>query len=407
MHTKPENRGPGRPLQVLIAGGGVAGLETALALGSAGEGRLQVELLVPEEDFVYRPLAVMAPFRAGEARRFPLGPMAESAGASLRHGRLSSVDAEAHVVRTSDGEEVSFDVLVLACGARPVEAVSGALTFRGPEDTSAMEALLAEARKGLGARFAFVLPVGATWPLPLYELALLTQWHLRENGVDPFEVTLVTHEDSPLHVFGSRASDAMADLLESRGVSILADTHVVRFEEGRLRLLSGGSLECDRAVALPRLAGVPVSGIPQDSNGFVATDDFGRVKGLADVYAVGDITRFPLKQGGIAAEQADAAAGAIAAGAGASVTPTPFRPVIRGVLLTGGVDRYLRAEATGRGSTIDAAPLWWPPAKIVGRYLSPFLAKHAGIREEARPGSDDVPVEVELEFVGGTVRPLE
>ena len=124
---------------------------------------------------------------------------------------------------------------------------------------------------------------------------------------------------------------------------------------------------------------------PQDSNGFVATDDFGRVKGLADVYAVGNITRFPLKQGGIAAEQADAAAGAIAAGAGASVTPTPFRPVIRGVLLTGGVDRYLRAEATGRGSTIDAAPLWWPPAKIVGRYLSPFLAKHAGIREEARP----------------------
>ena len=408
METEPENgeAGGGR-LRVLVAGGGVAGLEAALALGATGAGRLAIELLAPENDFVYRPLAVTAPFHRDEVRRFPLRSIAEGAGASLRQGAVSSVDAEAHVVHTSDGEEVPFDVLLLACGSHPVDAVPGALTFRGPEDDDALSALLADARRGVGTRIAFVLPAGASWPLPLYELALLTQGHLSESDVERFEVTLITPEDSPLHLFGPRASNAIAELLGTRGISVRTSTHAVAFERGRLRLLPHETLEVDRVVALPRLDGVRLPGIPQDDNGFVATDDFGRVGGLDDVYAVGDITRFPLKQGGIAAQQADAAASAIAARAGASVTPTPFRPIIRGLLLTGGVDRYLRAEASGRSSIIDATPLWWPPAKIVGRYLAPFLATHAGIREDVQPMHADVSVEVELEFVDGSLGPLE
>ena len=113
------------------------------------------------------------------------------------------------------------------------------------------------------------------------------------------------------------------------------------------------------------------------------------------------MTTFPVKQGGIAAQQADAAAEAIAADLGAIPEARPFRPVLRGLLLTGGAPRYLRHEVSGgRGetSTVSLEPLWWPPAKIVGRHLAPFLARLAGGGEPepatAPPGA--VPVEVEL-----------
>src|SRR5262249_5119732 len=94
----------------------------------------------------------------------------------------------------------------------------------------------------------------------------------------------------------------------------------------------------------------------------------------------GDMTTFPVKQGGIAAQQADVVAAAIAARAGADVVPEPFDPVLRGLLLTGGAPAFLRAELHGgRADTSSVADeaLWWPPGKIAARYLAPFLASHA------------------------------
>jgi sulfide:quinone oxidoreductase len=92
-----------------------------------------------------------------------------------------------------------------------------------------------------------------------------------------------------------------------------------------------------------------------------------------DVYAAGDATSSPIKHGGLAAQQADAAAEAIAARTGAIVMPEPFRPVLRALLLTGGEPLYLRAELPGPAA-VSTEPLWSPPGKVGGRYLAPFLA---------------------------------
>ena len=113
------------------------------------------------------------------------------------------------------------------------------------------------------------------------------------------------------------------------------------------------------------------------------------------MFAAGDLVRLPVKQGGIASQQADAVATAIAAAAGASVQPEPFRPVLRGLLLTGFGQGFLRAEE-GR-SLVDPHPLWWPPAKIVGRYLSPFLAEQLGLNAGEKPAADGVAVEIALD----------
>jgi sulfide:quinone oxidoreductase len=382
---------------VVVAGAGVAGLETALALQALAPQHASVELIAPEDEFVYRPLAVAEPFHAGEVRRFPLARLVDAAGAELRSGVLAGVDPEEKRAVLSDGSTVEYDVLVLALGARPLPAVPGALTFRGaPEDSAQLARLLEQVTGREMRRLVFAVPAGSTWPLPLYELALLTGEYLAEH-LTHAELTVVTPEEQPLAVFGTKASEAMAMLLETRGIDLRTAKSPVAFEDGVLRSADGSGVAADAVVALPKLEGPHLDGIPQDERGFVPTDDYGRVAGLIDVYAAGDLMQSAVKQGGVAAQEADAVAAAIAADAGAAVESGPCKPVLRGLLLTGFVPRFLRHEEGG-ASLIDTQPLWWPPGKIVGRYLSPFLAEHLGLATSAgAPPADALPVEVAVD----------
>jgi sulfide:quinone oxidoreductase len=388
------------PLRVVVAGGGVAALEATLALRDLTTEPVSIELIAPDTEFVYRPLAVTEPFRTGEARRFPLAPLVEAAGGTLRPGRVLSVDPERRVVGVAEDGEVGYDVLLVALGARPREAVANAITFAGPESGGALSDVLGQALEGRIRRIAFALPAGVAWPLPLYELALQTSSFVTERCTRGVELVVVTPEERPLAVFGARASEAVAELLADRGIACRTGTTPVLFEGGVLRVAPGESIEADRVIALPRLEGPRLAGLPFDSGGFLPTDDFCHVGSEPDVYAAGDATQFPLKQGGIATQQADVAAADIAARAGSTVEPMPFRPVLRGLLLTGMTARFLRSEPGTAESAIDTEPLWWPPAKIVGRYLAPFLASTLGLSDEAPPTTGDViPVEVELDAV--------
>jgi sulfide:quinone oxidoreductase len=386
---------------VVVAGAGVAGLETALALQTLAPEHVSVELIAPEDEFVYRPLAVAEPFHVGEIRRFPLAPLVTAAGAEFRRGGLAGVNPDEKHAVLMDGSTVEYDVLVLALGARQYSAVPGALTFSGsPEHSQELARLLEQATSGELRRLVFAVPAGTTWPLPLYELALLTAEYLSEHLAHA-ELTVVTPEEQPLDLFGTKAAEAMAQLLEMREIVLRTAAAPTAFSEGVLWLVNGDTVAADAVVALPKLAGPTLEGIPQDELGFVPTDEYGRVAGLTDVYAAGDLTHSSIKQGGIAAQEADAAAEAIAADAGAPVHPSPCHPILRGLLFTGFVPRFLRHEEEGQ-SVVDTQPLWWPPGKIVGRYLSPFLAEHLGLATVGQPPANALEVEVAVDRPAGT-----
>ena len=366
---------------MLVAGGGVAALEAMVALRTMAEGEVDVELLSPDQDFFYRPLAVAEPFGRGGALRFDLRALATGCAARHRVGTLASVDPGERRARTGHGESLSYDSLLIATGARRQIALPGSLSYRGSEDTAAFVRILDEVKSGEISTLAFVVPSGVTWPLPLYELALQTAALLADEEVNA-KMTFLTPEESPLGVFGPAGSEVVEELLAFRGIELKTRVHPERFEDGLLYLVPGAPLAVERVIALPRLVGVAIAGIPHDSSGFVHTDALGRIPRLTDVYAAGDGTSFPIKQGGLAAQQADAAASTIAAKAGAPVTPEPFDPVLRGLLLTGSEPEYLRAELGGGhmyASVAANAPLWWPSAKIAARYLGPYLAEHADL----------------------------
>jgi sulfide:quinone oxidoreductase len=368
-----------RPLHVLVVGAGVAGLEAALALRELAEDRVEVELLAPEDDFVYRPLSVAEPFRQGEARRFPLARLVELAGARLTRGTLARLDLDGHLATTAEGDELAWDLLLLTLGARTREGIPGGLTFRGSDDRDALTRLVDEGAAGAFGHLTFALPTLASWPLPLYELALMAKTSLEDAGATSVHVDVVTPEAAPLAVFGSEASTSVRELLESRGIGLLTQTTPVVYRNGALVVVPGRAIRTDRVVSLPVPQGRRIPGLPDDGRGFVRTNQFGAVEGRDDVFAAGDITAFPIKQGGIATQQADAAAASIAALAGAAVEPQPFEPRLRGLLLTGLTPQFLTAGLLDRSSEADTEPLWWPPAKIVGRYLAPFLAEHVGL----------------------------
>ncbi len=387
--------------RVLIAGGGVAALEAALALRQLAEDRVRVELLAPEPHFWYRPLAVAAPFEQGDVLHFELDGLVREIGAAYTPGGLVGIDAWRHVAHTSRNTQLEYDLLLIACGALSLPAIPGALTFRGPADIELIGSLLGDLANGVAGSVAFVIPWGAVYSLPAYELALLTSAHLERLGVKGVEIGLVTPEEEPLQVFGPQASEAIRELFSDRGIALRTGAYPGAVVDGALRLIPDGVVEADRVVALARLKGAPLDGIPQTVDGFVPVDHHGRVHGVADVYAAGDITSFTVKQGGIATQQADAAAEAIAAVAGADIEPARFRPVLRGVLLTGTRPRYLRRELAFEPAVDPMAsfdPIWWPPAKIVGRYLAPFLASLTGTAAPSALTVDE-PGAVEIEHV--------
>jgi sulfide:quinone oxidoreductase len=303
------------------------------------------------------------------------------------------VDPDDHAVVTGRGERIPFDSLVVATGAMIRDPLPGALTFRGRADVPELRSMLDELVAGRARSVALVLPSERMWTLPIYELALMTAAHLREHGAESAKVWLVTPEEEPLELFGPAAARALSPLLDARGILLRTSSLPALVRERVLVLAGGGEVYVDRVIALPLLEGPSLTGLPHDKHGFIPVDAHGRVTGVDDVYAAGDVTAFPLKQGGLAAQQADAAAETIAAELGIPIVPTPFRPVLRGLLMTGGAPLYLRAEpqrlprATTvaidarplRGARSDASsaagqPLWWPPAKIAARYLAPYLA---------------------------------
>ena len=219
-------------------------------------------------------------------------------------------------------------------------------------------------------------------------------------------MTLVTPEPAPLALFGARASALVAGLLEEHEIAVMTGVTPVAVEDRELRLRDGRSLPADHVVALPRAAGRYLAGLPHDADGFIPVDAHGRVDGLDDVWAAGDITSFPFKQGGLATQQADAAAESILAWLGLPIEPRPFEPVLQGVLLADGAPAYLRAplgEEAAPAQEPRSCSLWWPPSKIAGRYLSSYLTIRAGAPRapEVRPTSDVVPVRVDLGNAAG------
>jgi sulfide:quinone oxidoreductase len=328
---------------------------------------------------------VREPFAHGAARRYPLAPIVRDAGARLLRGELGRVDPGRRAIHTKEEEQIEYDALLLALGAKLVPRYAHALTIDDSRLDETLHGLIQDVEGGYAHSLAFVSPDSIAWPLPLYELALMTAGRAYDMEID-LAVTVITHEPAPLAAFGAAASSAVGELLRKARIETIASA-AAEVPTGREVLIRPGDrrLQVDRVIALPELNGTPLPGIPVREGGFIPVDAHGQVPRVGPIYAAGDATDFAVKQGGIAAEQADAAAEAIAASAGAPITPRPFEPVVRGMLLTDDKPLYMVARLGGGqepSSEVSDRPSWTPSAKIAAKYLAPYLEERD--RDSAR-----------------------
>lgn len=372
---------------MLIAGGGFGAVEAMLALRALVPERVRVTLISDSEVLAYKPAATTEAFDGAPPRAYDLRSIAADVGASFRLGRLEAVAPHDHSVRLASFAHLAYDTLVLALGARAASAIPGALTFRDQHEVGHIRGLMSELRSGALRRIVFAVPSGCSWPLPLYELALLTATQLQDGRAG--DVVLVSPEITPLQVFGAQASPLVADLLAERGVRFIGASDPQSVDpNGALMLASGETLDADRVVAAPKLRGPRIAGLPADRSGFVTTDAFGGVIGLPDVYAAGDMTSFPIKQGGLAAQQADVIAQRIASNHGVPVPQSRVHRVLRARLVGGAHPVFLRTELDELGQVTAASTVHGrlgdsesitPAEKVFGRYLSPYLHTRAPV----------------------------
>lgn len=373
--------------RVVVCGGGIAAAEALLRLRRLAGDAIELRVIAPNDELVYRPLAVREPFTYMPARRYLLRRIAVDSGAALTKDALVSVDLAERIIHTGGGREVGFDALLVAVGARTDEPYGHAVTFRDADVAATYGETIKAIELGRASSVAFIQPVGPGWPLPLYELALMTARHASDLSLSGLKLALVTPEPRPLAVFGHVVADVVADHLARSGLEVHTDS-VARISAGGQLTLEPGdvALPTDRVLAMPRVSGPGITGLPRDARGFVPIDRQCCVPGSGgSVFVAGDAAQFPIKHGGLGAQMADSAASAIASLAAAVNEPQPFDPVIRATLATGAEPIYMSARPVGAesfASEVFEEPPWPAGDKVVADELGPYLASWDAARAE-------------------------
>ena len=397
-----------RPV-LCVVGSGTAGLEALFAARAALGETVGLRLITPEHEFRYRPMSAASLFRPAEERGLPIADVATQAGAEWIQGSAAAVYEDDREVLTRDGDTVKFDFLLLALGSRSRRALRQGYLWERGGDPSFLDRIITGILAGEVRSVAVVAPLGARWPIPAYELALVLAW--TAAGTEA-RVTLITAERQPVAALGGQASDTVTRELREAGVAVISATdpsdehrsHVTPDEPVRLLLRSGramerpgspatqasespatpparGSLvEFDRLISLPAMDGPFLAGVETDVAGFIEVDEGLRVCGSERIWAAGGCIAAALDYSALAAQQADAAISAIASaigptgadGAALRSSPAPA-PELSGLLLNGQRERWLAENPAGTRQPSTRC-LWWPPGRAVGGMLAQRIA---------------------------------
>ena len=355
------------PLRVLVVGGGVAALETCLALDALAGDRVSVSMIAPDPYLRYRPLGTYDPLAVHSWARVPIARLGALAGADVRRTRVRAIDPDARRAYTADGCELSYDAVVVAVGAQPESVPASAETL----SESGCRIVLHRLYQGDLPSLAFIEPPAPTKAFDLYELAIHAATVLRRSNVDA-TLTMVTAQPAPFAFLGRLTSAMLSSTLGAHGIRVVESAYARAIAEGTVELAPHSRrLEAAGVIAAPRLGGPWLPHLPCDRDGFLAADPHGRVPGVPGVFAAGDCTSYPVRHPSLAAQQADVAAETIAAEAGCPVVTEPFTPVLRGILPSR-LRWYVEAPLTGGhgdATRTSAMPLWPPPLRFHTRFL--------------------------------------
>lgn len=297
--------------RIVVAGGGVAAWEAVMtlrALVPSGE----ITIVAPERDLLFPRHPTCEPFGHERPHRFDLETVAQSAGTRMIPARIVAVDPERRLAETDDGEQIGYDTLLVAPRAKRGVELEGAITFWGAASAADIHGLLTAIESEAVQSVVFAAHRRSGVPLSLYELAVLTSWHLRRTGARRCRLALATFESAPLEALGTEVSTRVGALLDEHGIDLQLECEIEGVDDSAL-VHSQGMIPADRTITLPGLRGPGIAGLPSDDQGFIPADELGRVTGAVGVYVAGGAVSGAEEHAVLAAGRATAVAAAIAA----------------------------------------------------------------------------------------------
>jgi sulfide:quinone oxidoreductase len=383
--------------RVVVLGGGFAGLETAFTLRMSLGPAVDLTVVSDQSSFLFKPNTIYIPFGADvDSLLIRLSTPLHRQRINFQHGRVMSLDPDAHRIELSDGTTMGYDFAVVGTGAgmRPDEVpglAEHASTIWTPADMwhlgGRLQQLRTRARRGQELDVLFLVPPGNKCAGPLYEIAFMLETWLRRQGVrDRVTITWSTVEPSFIHAFGPRLHDVVAREFAMRGIDGHTDEVVVKVGPEDVLYADGTTRRFDELVSFPPyVAAVDYEGLPSDDRGFISCEpDTRQVTGRPEIYAPGDAGDFPVKQAFLAFLQADAAADHLASSIDGRPFEHPFDPVSMCVMEMFDKATFAQVPLTLTGDASDpvavrpgadsayrvgVSPLWRLGKKTLALYL--------------------------------------
>jgi sulfide:quinone oxidoreductase len=385
------------PPRVVVLGAGVAGLEAAFLLETRLSGRVDLQVVSEDDEFVLRPNLVYVPFGADHAASSLRIPETLARKAiECRQGRVDGVDADMGRVHLVNGRQLPYEHLVIATGAVPwMQAVPGlqehAASIWGPAEMTTLRErfthVRGRAREGSRQRALFVVPPQNRWSPPVYEMALMFDtWLRRERVREQVELGFVTHEASFVEAAGPRMHEVIEREFAERGIDAHASERLLEARAHEASFADGSVERFDLLVTgPPHRAGARYDGLPVDEHGFLHVESATRqVVGHPEIYAPGDAGDFPLKDSFLALLQADAAADHLATVVRRRQFKRTFEPVSVQIIemldkaafaqvpleVTGDPDHPVRVGSNGDAEyKVGVSPHWRAGKRMFSAYL--------------------------------------
>lgn len=297
----------GRKPRVVVLGGGFGGLSAVRALRKAD---VDVTLVDQRTFNTFQPLlyqVATATLNPGDVTWFLRAVREHNPRVRFVNGEVVSIDHDAREVKLQRGVALPYDYLIIATGVTAnFFGVPGASEYALPLYTR-VQALEVRDRLFAGLEYAaahrqeddlriVVVGGGATGVETAGALA-----ELRNNDMpvtypeldrSRTHVTLVEMGPTLLAAFGPKSQEYARRSLEKRDVDLRLNTKVNEVRADGVVLGDGEFLPAGIVIWASGIKApdeVAHWGVPQGRGGRIEVDDHLRVKGLQDVFAVGDI----------------------------------------------------------------------------------------------------------------------
>lgn len=284
---------------ILIAGGGYAGLQAALgavrqAEQAGHDDGLSIALVSRTPWLTARPRLYEHGLEAGDAQ-IPLQPVLEAVGVTLVPGEMTAIDTAARRIALDDGRLLEGRVLVLAAGSVAQAPPIPDFADHGYGiDTWPQADRLWQRLASLAAGGPTVAVIGGGFT----GIELATELAGWRDRAAPGSRILLIDRAAIAQGYDGAARTFILDSLSNLGIALHPDTDIRSLDPGGLTLADGTRLACDVAVWAGGLRPAPlIAGLAhaRDAEGRLVADR--RLQVADGVFAAGDVAAVPLADG--------------------------------------------------------------------------------------------------------------